>query len=386
MSRMFGERIYQFVLSSDIMDKELFHDILKLIESYITEELNVAYFSVLGKSKVDGQPGLKTLWSTEEDSPSYTIGRENEETNEIEYATYSGYVFNNNVPLWIVSSSQQPLEPNEEHIDLWSNTKNVSLSQNSAFTQENRKYYTAVIHPITVDGQPIGVVEFASEKYATPTHAALEEVRLLASVIARAYQMYDVRRLSRDNTKKAMQMLEASRKQESWAGFALPQIFVAYSGASESKGKPKGEHQKVIDSIKAVVNEFDDKLKIVFWEGIRESGDINFQVIDKIVKSDYGITYFSEPSRDGQWKYQDNPNVLFEAGMMQALKNAPGTQLKGWIPIREIDSPDIPFDIQSQRIVLVERGNKAGPLNKEKFSESLRTHIADLIGTEETGP
>ena len=82
MSRTFGERIYQFVLSSDIMDQELFHDLLGLIHSYLLDELELAYFSVLSESIVDGQLGLQTLWSTREDSPSYSVGERNLQNDE----------------------------------------------------------------------------------------------------------------------------------------------------------------------------------------------------------------------------------------------------------------------------------------------------------------
>ena len=64
-----------------------------------------------------------------------------------------------------------------------------------------------------------------------------------------------------------------------------------------------------------------------------DAGSISAQVISEITGSDFGIAYFSEPVKEGA--FQDNPNVLFEAGMMQALTNAAGTLFKGWIPIRE---------------------------------------------------
>ena len=47
MSRMFGERINEFVLSIDIMEDDTFRDLLRLISVYVTDHLDVAYFSVL---------------------------------------------------------------------------------------------------------------------------------------------------------------------------------------------------------------------------------------------------------------------------------------------------------------------------------------------------
>ena len=78
------------------------------------------------------------------------------------------------------------------------------------------------MHPLTREGRPIGVVEFAAEKYIEPTPASREEARTLAIVISRAYQMYDVKRTQRDNTKRAMRLIEEALKVESWLRLALP--------------------------------------------------------------------------------------------------------------------------------------------------------------------
>jgi hypothetical protein len=286
-----------------------------------------------------------------------------------------------------VSAPEHFLQPNQENIDLWSDTKDASFSQVSLFIQQNNKLQTAIIHPLTVDGQPIGVIEIASEKYVNPTPAAFDEIRLLASVISKAYRMFDLRRVSRSNTKKAMKMLKESRNEESWARLALPQIFVAYSGGTELDDSTKDDHAMVINIIRKVADGFKGKLKVIYWEDIVDSGNINSQVIGEITSSDFGITYFSEPveqqGEPGRVKYLDNPNVLFEAGMMQALTNTPGSQLKGWIPIREKRSSDIPFDIAAERILLVGRDDNDGTLDTENFEENLRKRVKHLIGEEE---
>lgn len=258
---------------------------------------------------------------------------------------------------------------------MWAGSQN--LPQYSTLIQEEVR--TSVMHPLTIAGRPVGVVEFATEKYVEPTPAALEETNLLARVIARAYQMYEVRRAQRDNTKKALRMLEESRQQENWTRLALPQIFVAYPGTERLEEEARADHEEVINTIRNVLGEFKDKLQIVFWEDIMEAGSINAQVIGEITGSDFGLPYFSEPVKRG--KYQDNPNVLFEAGMMQALANTPGAQLRGWIPIREKASPNIPFDIAAERILVVERSDD-GTFNKAGFTKSLRARVKALIGEE----
>ena len=70
---MFGYRIYEFVLSIDIMDQETFFDLLNVIKAYVNKHLDVADFSVLSEAPVNDGKGLQTLWSTRDEEPSYTI-------------------------------------------------------------------------------------------------------------------------------------------------------------------------------------------------------------------------------------------------------------------------------------------------------------------------
>jgi len=60
------------------MDHETFFDLLKLIQVYVNQHLNVAYFSVLDETTINNQPGLRTLWSTREEMPAYTVDEESD--------------------------------------------------------------------------------------------------------------------------------------------------------------------------------------------------------------------------------------------------------------------------------------------------------------------
>jgi hypothetical protein len=364
---MFGERITEFVLSIDIMDQETFTDLLKLIQIYVNEHLNVAYFSVLDETIVDDQQGLRTLWSTRDEAPSYTVD------NEGGYASHTAYTFGENKPIWVVSDSKSPLQTAEDIKDMWSGAQDLPPYS----TRQQQEVRTSVMHPLKKEGLPIGVVEFAAEKYVEPTPASLEEAQTLASVISRAYQMYDVRRTQRDNTKRAMRMLEHALKTGSWTRLALPQIFIAYPSGKQLEKEAYAEHQAVIAIIRDVVGEFADTLAAIYWEDITEAGNIDEQVIRDISHSDFGLCYFSEPTIEES--FQDNANVLFEAGMMQALANAPNALLRAWIPVREKESTSIPFDIASERILWVNRTN--GMLDKTEFAEALRQRLVALIGT-----
>ena len=370
MSRMFGERINEFVLSTDIMDQETFFDLLKLIQEYVNEHLDVVYFSVLDETVVNNQPGLRTLWSSRDQCPSYTVDK------EIGYSSHSALTFGENTPIWVVSTSMTSLRDANDLKDMWSGVENLPAYS----TQNDTAIRTSVMHPLTREGRPIGVVEFAAERYIEPTSASLVEARTLATLISRAYQMYDVRRAQRENTKRALQMMAESLHTGSWTRLALPQLFVAYSGLERLDENLSAEHQAVIGTIREIVEEFSKRITCIYWEDVTEAGNITSQVIRDISNSDFGLCYFSEPAPDGT--FHDNPNVLFEAGMMQALSSSPNGLLRAWIPIREKDSPTIPFDIASERILTIDRTD--GKLDNAAFSKSLRDRMTGLLASLDT--
>ncbi len=367
MGRMFGERINEFVLSIDIMDEDTFFDLLKLIQVYVNKHLNVTYCSVLVETIINSQQGLRTLWSTRDETPSYSVDKESG------YASHSAYTFGENKPMWVVSHSKHPLQKADDLKVMYSEIKNLP----PYITQNQKDVRTSVMHPLRKGGRPIGVVEFAAEQYVEPTPASLEEARMLAKIISRAYQMYEVRRVQRDNTKRVMQILEESLKTERWTRLALPQLFFAYPGVERLEMEVREEHEAVIGTIRNVVGQFTDMLTAIFWEDIAEAGNITEQVIREISNSDFGLCYFSEPTTEGH--FQDNANVLCEAGMMQALTNSPSALLRAWIPVREKESTSIPFDIASERILLVAREDRT--LDEVNFAKELRQRLSALVET-----
>ena len=366
MSRMFGERIQQFVLSIDIMDDETFHDLLDLIQWYVQVALKIAYFSVLDEATVDNKTGLRTLWSTRDQRPSFTVDKDRG------YVSHSAYTFGENKPLWVVSESRKPLNDADDFVDMWSRSADLPTYSARNVTE----VYTSVMHPLLRDGRPIGVAEFAAERYVEPTPASLEEATSLASIISRAYQMYDVRRAQRANTKKVLLMLREALDEERWRRLALPKVFVAYPGLERLTEGTRDGHQKVIQVIRKVVKKFSDVIEPVFWQDMTEAGSITAQVIEEISDSEIGICYLSEPVEGNE--YQDNANVLYEAGMMQALVNSGGASLRGWVPIRERASPDVPFDIAAERILPVPRAED-GSLDADEFAKGLKARLEALV-------
>lgn len=174
------------------------------------------------------------------------------------------------------------------------------------------------------------------------------------------------------DTMKVLKKLNISLQETQWPEFARPQMFVATSRNADRR--VTGEIQKVLD-------QFDDRMDVVYWRDISKSGNISKQIIEEISKSKFGLCYFSEPATPGgqKCKYRDNPNVLFEAGMMQALTNSPNAHPTGWLPVREKSSPPAPFDFADDRILFVDRFEKDDTFNKDAFQATLEDRVISLL-------
>jgi len=369
--RMFGQRLLEFVRSIDIVDQETFDDVMSLVAGYVHDHLDVLYFSVLEQGPVDQKTGLLTLYSTRDSRPwpSYTADGEGG------YGSHSAYTFGEDKPIWVVSESRGPLVEADDCKDMWSGSEDLP-----AYSAKNRDVHTSVMHPLRRGGRPIGVLEFAATQYIEPTPASQQEVANLAQVLGHAYRMWDVGRDQRAATKSALQSLKHALQEEQWTRLALPRMFVAYSGTERLTEELRANHQAVIDVVREVVSEFDRYIEADFWEDITEAGNVNEQVIKNICSADFGLAYFSEPSAAAERRFADNSNVLFEAGMMQALNNSSGTRLAGWLAVREAEdaSTKVPFDIAAERMVIVPRADD-GSLDSAKFAEQLRAHIEALV-------
>jgi predicted nucleotide-binding protein len=126
-----------------------------------------------------------------------------------------------------------------------------------------------------------------------------------------------------------------------------------------------------------VLEEFENQLRVVRWDQIEDSGTITTQLTEEITKSRFGICYLSEPQDDAS-RFADNPNVVFEAGMLHALAALSPQERSGWIPIREEKSLPTPFDFAGERIEVVPRGG-ADRLNEARFRTRLRARLQNLL-------
>jgi hypothetical protein len=358
--RSFGFYLRQFARSVDIVDERTIEEIRKLVYDYVRDELEIGFFTVSMKHSVDGEPGLQSRWRSEGPQVTSTIRRPD--------GTYSSQIavaFDTGRPLWIVDPGQGPLECCEEYSERWSGV--TALPRYAA--PVNRPMRTSIVVPLTHWGDVLGVVYLESTRYLEFTEVAAQELLLLADSLAILFELRDANESQLTGTRDAVSELRDVLDDTTFPRLTKPQIFVASSSRADDA---------VLGVIQVVLKEFEDVLAPTHWDRIDSSGSITLRLIEEISRSRFGLCYLSEPAGSATHAFQDNPNVLFEAGMLHALTNAPTAQPWAWVPIREADSPNVPFDFAAERILAVPRTDD-GALMEARLRDGLRRRVQALL-------
>jgi hypothetical protein len=356
----FGDYLRHFARSVDIVDEHTIDEVKDLVYAYVRNELEAGYFSLASEQPVDGRVGLRTIWSTTNEDYSTTI-----RTPEGGYSSQISVAFGERKPLWIVNHDQRPLRETTEYVDQWSGVTDLPRYQASI----DRDMRTSIILPLVHWSRVLGVINLESTSCLEITDVAKDELLLLADAVAILSELRQTNRAQVTGTRAALSDLKTVLSSTKFPRITKPQVFVAFSGRADDE---------VVGVIQQVLTEFDDILRIVLWNRIEESGSITLRLIEEIARSTFGICYFSEPVAGSDGQFEDNPNVLFESGMLHSLTNSPVGTPSGWIPIREKQSPRIPFDFASERILLIER-SRDGKLMTEQFRASLRGKVNALL-------
>ena len=365
----FAGQLTNFAQSVDIVDDARFDNVRDLVYRYVSNQLGGEYFELLRQESGgngDRQSWLRTFWSSAERQHVWPIHSDDDSyTNPVTDA------FDNDRPMWIVSPEKDPLDQAGQHRDLWSGTANLSRYRPSS----NQSIRTVVILPLSLQRR-YGVYCIESSRYIEITDAAKLELRRLADALAMLYRLWEVNKIQVAGTDHAIGDLRELLQAAKFPRLAKPHFFVAFSHKAD-------ETVKLI--IRDTLNEFAAKLEYTDWTQMDAPGNINTQIAKEILESRFGICYLSEPDDDSSaeaHQYRDNPNVVFEAGMLHArttaAADADGGEPAGWIPVREQESPPPPFDFAAERIVQVPR-SRAGDLNESKLREMLRRRIEALL-------
>jgi hypothetical protein len=359
----FGDHVYQFANSVDIVPLSVYYEALGLIEDYLKENLNTRFFAVVIDKMVKLKPFLVSEWPHEK--PWW---EERVKTDQDQYVGQTALGYALGKPLWIVGENQRRLMNEDRYVDLLGNVESNEIPKYQEI--EDIETRTSIILPLRIGDSYFGVINLESPNYLPRSYQWLAELRKLANAIAILHRLKDINILQTNTTKAARDYLKAGVDDRAFVPVTgRNDMFFASSSRAD---------QQVLAIMKEVLSSYKTDFDLVHWTDISH-GDIHDEIWSNISACTYGVCYFSEPENpESPHRFRDNPNVLFEAGMLFALRRARRTPLKAIILVREPDATAVPFDFNSEYITLVPR-KPAGELDTEKFRAQLTRHVQTIL-------
>lgn len=364
--RTFGDDLRHFARSLDILDKDLCRQALDLVRQYADQALSVQYLEIVAPAVVNGEPGIATVYSSTGERHSTSLRHE-----DGRYRTQLALCFGEGAPLWVVSPDREPLDGTTAYRNCWRGP-NASVPgadlPRYVPPNESEPIRTSIMLPAKLNGTTIAAIDLESTRHLEITEDAKRELGRLAEAVAHLRDCAAFSESRTDGTKAALETLKNAVQTGPRAQLAKPTVFVAFSGNTD---------RDVIAVMDDALSAFSEQLDVIRWDHMQTAGNINRQISEAITTARFGICYFSEYAPGDRTSFRDNPNVLFEAGMLHAL-SVPRNAQSAWIPVREPASPPAPFDVLQERMLLVDRYDD-GKLKKEEFRENLTRRIQALL-------
>ena len=349
----FGHHLRRFALAVDIVSDTVFDKVFKTVVNQLEKSIGVVFTEFLVPTSVDNGPGLRSYFTRGGGGWSKRI-----KDASGQYQGQISYAFDKGEPMWIISRDKGPLREADSYLNLFNHSGgSETIPRYVGLTDEPA--LTSIIYPLIHEGDRIGVINMESTEFLSATRTLKEEFKCIAESITFLFVLNRAWDTQRRNTDHAMGALE-QHKGAVISGAS--RVFVASSASADDE---------VIQALNAVLEGFDVRQE--YWKNDAEPGDIRSHIWRKLLASEVGICYFSEPTTQADIAYRDNSNVLFEAGMMYAIVQS-SSGMKAWIPIRERNSPPLPFNLSTERALFVPR-YPDGRLDREKFKDELRGRL-----------
>jgi hypothetical protein len=360
----FGDHVNQFAQTVDIVPETVYYEVLNLIQDYLKENLKAGFFAVAVEKVVRLQPYLVAEWPC--DRPWWSARVKDDKGI---YMGQTSLAYALGKPLWIVGAQKEELSKASTYADLLNNAGPTEIPRYEEIDVINAK--TSIILPLKVEDNHFGIVNIESKDYMLPTEAWFYELNKLASAIAILHQLKNINRLQTKSTLEAKDRLEH--------GEFVPVVkrrimFFASSSRADDE---------VVGIINEVLDGFKHSFEVVPWTD-PITGNIHQNIWERISGCMFGVCYFSEPAEHAEgYRFVDNPNVLFEAGMLYALRKAKRSPLQGVVLVREANAPHIPFDLSAESMIVVPRLAN-GNLNGHLFRNLLEKHLSFILNISNT--
>ena len=345
----FVQELRHFALASDNIDEAASADFKNALGEFLGNQ-GISYFEVSTDGElVNKKPGLRSVW---------TNGKEISWEIEAKEG-FASFAYSRGARLWVTAQDGKPLSQVETdmYVESWSSLADLPKFWNYTGIEDTG---TSIHLPLMNNHKSNGLFVLEAQGSHPPTEIAKKNLILMAQSLGTILAAYQLGKSQRENTKTAIgDLLQSARDRTPWL-LKKPSLFFAFSNRGD---------QKLIGMVKEVLMEYEEYFEIVFWDAMATSGNIHSQIFREIRRANYGVCYFSEATEQGNYMYNDNLNVVFEAGMFHAEN--PELVASRWIPIREIDSPEVPFDYNSERAIYVDsRKDGSNPqMVKSKLKE-----------------
>lgn len=352
MDPNFGYQIKKFAVTVDIVTEETLFGALESIRRYLSSLLQVKAFGMLVEKPYDNGLSLDAVWRPGGGSWGHPIKKKD--------GTYYGqaaFAYDKSKFMWIVSAdADKKLDETDKYEDLWSG---YFFDEPKFIHNHSFDVHCSIILPLFGRSmnrkKTFGVLNLESNQRLTPSDDLKHELEDISKAVATLYELRTINAVQDQGTRSAVDELKeiavslAANTAPRTLAAMERRIFFAY---------PEKCDYEVKEIIKnAVNNRYKKEVILIDWEKDAKLGPI--EIWSYLQRCQGGICYLSEKVNKDEntenFQFQDNPNVIFEAGMMEALSNAQEHIFQNWIPIREKNSLDAPVNFRNQNGVIVER-------------------------------
>ncbi|HEX8106551.1 MAG TPA: hypothetical protein VF516_02435 [Kofleriaceae bacterium] len=370
----FGDHFLQFAQSVDIVPANIYDEALGIVDEHLKAELQASTFVIAIASLSGTTPQLHVDW------PKGGWWNHQPIMRHGSYQGQAAFAYATGKPLWIVAKKRQALSAAGKFEDLLGNVDGAQIPRYARIPR-HRGTKTSIILPLRLNDHDLfGVMNIEIPKYLAYSAAWHAELTKIATAIGILYRLTKINELQNRGTLNA-------KKELTRATFVRVAARRTMFVASSARADPN-----VMKILNETLATYAPHFEIVSWTD-PQAGNILENIWSKISSCTFAACYFSEPTHaptsdarpssraNRQVEYRDNPNVLFEAGMLYALLEIGRAPVKKLLLVREENSPDIPFDLGAEFMILVRRLQN-GNVNVSDLKKRVRATVKAILEDE----
>lgn len=356
-----GDHLIQFAQTVGAISMEGYHGILDRVQHHMEENLSATFFAVVIQKIAQSQPWLVGEW------PERRWWAEPLKNDKGVYGCQAALAYATGKRLWIVGKNHAELHRAESYEDLLANVPSSEIPRYAQIGDVVSR--TSIILPLRVhpEAEHFGVMNVESVDYLEYMTSWLLELEKIAKTIAILHWLKDTYILQTRSVLEARRRLELA---EFIPVVRRRRMFLAASSRAD---------RKVVGVLREVLTrEAGGRYDLVPWTEPRP-GSIHEKIWESLSTCTFGTCYFSEPAEEGStYSFRDDPNVLFEAGVLYALRRSRRSSVRALLLVRESNASSIPFDLSGERMLIVPRVG-SGELNEDDFRDQLAEHLKLML-------